>query len=127
MPDFFDVILSVESIYYAESMLEALKEIRRALKLGGKFYCVTYFYKEHPNSAVWADHIPVTMHYLSEAEYIELFKEAGLSDIYSLRVYDNRPTDKSAFEPSWGYDTVEEVIHFKEKIGALLVVGTHVN
>lgn len=123
----FDIVLSVESIYYAENMLEAVTNVRKVLKPGGKFFCITYFFKEHTNSAAWADYIPITMHYLAEAEYLELFKQAGFTQVDSKRVYDPRPVDRKAFKPKWGYNTVEELIHFKEKIGALLVTGTNAN
>lgn len=126
-PNFFDIVLSVESIYYAEDMLEAVKNVCSVLKPGGKFYCITYFFKEHTNSAVWADYIPITMHYLAEAEYLELFKQAGFSQATAKRIYDPRPVDKDKFKPKWGYNNVEELIHFKEKIGALLIIGTNAN
>lgn len=125
--DFFDIITSVESIYYAENMLNALNEVKRVLKPGGKFYCITYFYKEHKNSAVWADYIPLKMHYLSESEYKELFIEAGFSHVEIKRIFDPRPVDKYAFEPKWGYNTVEELIFFKEHIGAMLIIGSYGN
>ncbi|MGD9581915.1 MAG: class I SAM-dependent methyltransferase, partial [Vampirovibrionia bacterium] len=123
--NFFDVTLSVESIYYCEDMLETVKEVKRTLKKGGQFYCITYFFKEHYNSEVWADYVPLKMHYLSENEYKELFTNAGLSDIYTKRILDPRPVDRENFKPRWGYNTVEELINFKENIGALLVVGTN--
>lgn len=123
--DFFDIILSVESIYYADDILDALKEIRRVLKPCGKFYCITYFYKEHANSAVWSDLIPVIMHYLSEEEYIKAFKEVGFTNVYTRRIYDHRPTDEKTFKPGWGYNNIDELIHFKHNIGALLITGSY--
>lgn len=121
----FDITLSVESIYYCDDMLEAVKEVKRTLKTGGKFYCITYFFKEHYNSEVWADYVPLKMHYLSENEYIQLFNKAGLTDVYTKRIFDPRPIDVENFKPKWGYETAEELINFKENIGALLIVGTN--
>jgi ubiquinone/menaquinone biosynthesis C-methylase UbiE len=123
----FDIVLSVESIYYAENLLNALKEIKRITRPGGTFYCITYFFKEHPNSAVWKEYIPITMHYLSENMYIETFKEAGFNRVETKRLYDHRPVKAEAFQPKWGYDTIEELIHFRTKIGALLVIGSYDN
>jgi len=123
--NYFDIVLSVESIYYTEDLLKALAEVKRVTKAGGKFYCITYFFKEHTNSEAWADYIPLKMHYLSEAEYIDLFNKSGFRDVYPKRIYDHRPVDKKAFEPKWGYNNAEELIHFKQNIGALLIVGTN--
>jgi len=123
--NFFDIILSVESIYYCDDMFKTVKEVKRTLKTGGKFYCITYFFKEHHNSEIWADYVPLKMHYLSENEYKQLFYDSGLTEVYTKRIFDPRPVDKENFKPKWGYNSVEELINFKENIGALLVVGTN--
>lgn len=125
--NFFDIIISVESIYYAEDLNKALKEIKRVLKQKGKFYCISYFFKEHKYSKAWADYIPLKMHYLSENEYIKALEKTGFKDIYTKRVYDERPVDVKNFQPKWGYNTPEELINFKKDIGALLVVGKNAN
>lgn len=125
--DSFDIVLSVESIYYAEDFSKALQNVYKILKPSGIFYCVTYFFKEHYNSEVWADHVPLKMHYLSENEYKEAFKEVGFNNIKVKRVYDHRPVDTESFTPRWGYDTADELINFKRNIGALLVIGSKTN
>jgi ubiquinone/menaquinone biosynthesis C-methylase UbiE len=123
----FDLVLSVESIYYAEDLLKALIEVRRTLKKAGAFFCISYFFIEHSNSSVWADFIPLKMHYLSENDYICIFKEAGFSNIKTRRILDPRPVDIKNFQPKWGYDTPDELKNFKENIGALMVTGNNVD
>lgn len=74
----FDVIFSMESLYYVDSIEYALKKIYRLLKPGGRFFCGTDFYSENTSTAKWAKMMKIQMHLHSKKEWIEFFKNAGL-------------------------------------------------
>src|SRR6267378_562738 len=75
----FNYAFSMEALYYVEDPLAALKAIWKLLKAGGQFHLVIDFYKENGRSAAWQDDIPVKMHFLSQAEWVGLFMEAGFA------------------------------------------------
>lgn len=73
----FDVVFSMESLYYVDSIEHALKKIYRLLKPGGRFFCGTDFYSENISTAKWAKMMKVQMHLHSKKEWMEFFKNAG--------------------------------------------------
>lgn len=73
----FDVIFSMESLYYVDSIEDALKKIYRLLKPGGRFFCGTDFYSENTSTAKWVKMMKVQMHLHSKKEWMEFFKNAG--------------------------------------------------
>ena len=73
----FDVIFSMESLYYVDSIDRALKKIYKLLKPGGRFFCGTDFYSENTSTAKWAKMMKIRMHLHSKKEWIEFFKNAG--------------------------------------------------
>lgn len=119
----FDRVLSVEAIYYLGDPLRALQEWRRVLKPGGSAWIMVDFYEENPYSRIWDDLIELPMHYYSEAQYRDLLTRAGFVKVFSDRVFNPEPVDAANFKPGWGYDTVEDVRHFRTRIGSLLVSG----
>ncbi len=119
----FDSIINIESLYYYRDIPQVLSEIHRALKPGGQFAAMVDFYKENPYSAVWQDLMPIPMTYLSETDYQKAFQAAGLVDVRTERLFNPEPVDISTFQPGWGYDTVEDVIRFRQTIGSLAIWG----
>ena len=73
----FDIIFSMESLYYAESMENALKKIYKFLKPNGVFYCGTDFYSDNKATANWPNMVKLKMHLLSKKEWRDLFSNAG--------------------------------------------------
>jgi len=73
----FDFIFSMESLYYSESLEKALAKIFKLLKLGGKFFCGTDFYKDNKATLRWPKQMKVPMHLRSKSEWIKLFKDTG--------------------------------------------------
>jgi len=73
----FDVIFSMESLYYADSISVALKKIFRLLKPGGQFFCGTDFYTDNKATAKWSKMMEIQMHLHSKKEWREFFKETG--------------------------------------------------
>ena len=73
----FDIIFSMESLYYAESIENALKKIYNLLKPNGEFYCGTDFYSDNKATANWPNMVKLKMHLLSKKEWRDLFLNAG--------------------------------------------------
>ncbi len=73
----FDIIFSMESLYYAESIENALKKIYKLLKPNGVFYCGTDFYSDNKATANWPNMVKLKMHLLSKKEWRDLFSNAG--------------------------------------------------
>ena len=73
----FDVIFSMESLYYADSISVAVKKIFRLLKPGGRFFCGTDFYTDNKATAKWSKMMEIQMHLHSKKEWREFFKEVG--------------------------------------------------
>ncbi|MDH3204175.1 MAG: class I SAM-dependent methyltransferase [Nitrosopumilus sp.] len=75
----FDLIFSMESIYYADSIEKALKKIYKILKPGGMFFCGTDFYTDNKATARWANIMKIQMHLHSKKEWKDLFQNAGFN------------------------------------------------
>ena len=76
-PKKFDIIFSMESLYYSVPMESALKKVYKLLKKGGVFYCGTDFYKDNMLTKRWAKDMAVPMDLRSENEWKKMFKEIG--------------------------------------------------
>ena len=73
----FDVIFSMESLYYSVPMESALKKIYKLLKRRGVFYCVTDFYKDNSLTTRWIKDMAVPMDLRSEMEWKKMFNDIG--------------------------------------------------
>jgi len=82
----FDAIFSMEVLYYLPSLSDALAEITRLLKPGGRFVCVVDFYEENVASHSWPEDVGVAMRLLSAAQWRKAFKDADLKVIEQGRV-----------------------------------------
>jgi len=117
----FDVVLSVESIYYYGDLDRALREIRRVTARGGRFVCVIDLYADNPGSASWVQALDVPVHHLSAAAYRERLLAAGFATARSEQVVDRRPIDsEEAFEPSRWFPDYASYRTYRE-LGALLL------
>ena len=120
--DTFAHILSVESFYYYPELEPVLEELDRVLKPGGKFWCLVDLYKENKYSMTWPEQLDVPVHALGEAEYRNLFENAGFQVPRQERVVDRRPIDKDRFKPGWGSPTFEDYKDYKS-LGSLLTLA----
>jgi len=120
----FNHAFSMEAFYYVEDPLVALKAVWKLLKMGGRFHLVIDFYKENPMSAAWQADIPIKMHFLSEAEWVQLFNQAGFADVKGERILDDRPVAGDLTFPWGGFKSREDLVKFRTKIGSLYVRGT---
>ena len=73
----FDIVFSMESLYYSTSVRAALSNVYSLLVPGGVFVCGTDFYTENTGTTTWKDRIGHTMHLLSEKQWLDMFKKAG--------------------------------------------------
>lgn len=73
----FDYVFAMESIYYSESILQAVKKAYRLLRDDGVFFCGTDFYSENKATARWQKAMTVKMHLLSKQEWRSIFQDAG--------------------------------------------------
>ena len=75
----FDFVFAMESIYYADSIEEAIKKIYKLLKPGGQFFCGTDFYTDNKATTKWANMMKIQMHLHSKKEWKKFFKNTGLN------------------------------------------------
>jgi len=120
----FNHAFSMEALYYAPDVARALKAIWRVLKAGAMFHLVIDFFKENPASARWQQDTPVNMAYLSQDEWVGLFKAAGFSNVVAERILDDRPVAPDMKMPWGGFNTREDLEHFRRQVGSLYIRGT---
>ena len=95
----FDIIFSMESLYYSVPMESALEKIFKLLKKGGKFYCGTDFYSDNHLTTRWIKDMNVPMDLRSEKEWKKMFREVGFTTS-SKHVTD--PKNKSKWKREFG-------------------------
>ncbi|AJM92849.1 class I SAM-dependent methyltransferase [Nitrosopumilus piranensis] len=104
----FNFIFSMETLYYSDSIEEALKKIYRLLKSGGQFFCGTDFYADNKATARWADVMKIQMHLHSKKEWKQFFETAGFH-VKTKHVKDLKSKKK-----------------WKREFGTLFIIGTKV-
>ncbi len=119
--NYFDYVLSVESLYYYPDLLVALKEVVRVLKPQGQFYAMVNLYQENTASHHWVEKLAVPVHLLSAPEYCELFCEAGFEKVSDLRVYDQR--ELLSLTQTTGFDTPQRA-QTGQLAGSLVITGS---
>lgn len=116
----FTHAFSMESIYYYEDMLRALKEIRRVLQPGGRFVTVVDLYEENKPSHQWIAQLKVPVQLLSVPQYVSFFEEAGFSHVQSRRLHDPAPIPPDYQGGS--FNSREDYISYREA-GSLMLCG----
>jgi arsenite methyltransferase len=116
----FTHAFSMESLYYYENMLAALKEIARVLAHGGLFVSVVDLYQENRPSHQWIDQLKVPVQLLSIAQYHSLFKEAGFVNVQDQRILDPTPVPKDYSGSS--FKTREDLVEYRQA-GSLMMSG----
>ena len=85
-PDKFDLIHSMEVLYYLENPALTLKKITDSwLNKGGRLIAGVDLYYENQESHSWEEKVGTKMVMLKEAEWIEIFSSAGLKEVESWR------------------------------------------
>ena len=75
----FDVIFSMESLYYSVPMEPALEKVFKLLKKNGIFYCGTDFYSDNTLTTRWVNDMDIPMDLRYEKEWKKMFKEIGFT------------------------------------------------
>jgi ubiquinone/menaquinone biosynthesis C-methylase UbiE len=117
--DFFDSLLSVESIYYYPGLDLALHEVHRVLKPGGKAFLLISYYQENPYGHEWAKHIEIPVHLLGANDYIRILKDSGFRTATHRRIIDSTPLPED-WAPTHWFPTRQEHMRFRSE-GALLL------
>ena len=97
--DKFDVIFSMESLYYSVPMEYALKNVFRLLKRKGVFYCGTDFYKDNKLTTRWIKDMNVPMDLRSEKEWKKMFRDVGF-ETKAKHILD--PKNKAKWKQEYG-------------------------
>ena len=85
-PDKFDLIHSMEVLYYLENPALTVKKIADSwLNEGGRLIAGVDLYYENQESHSWEEKVGTKMMMLKEAEWIEIFSSAGLKEVKSWR------------------------------------------
>ena len=85
-PDKFDLIHSMEVLYYLENPALTVKKIADSwLNDGGRLIAGVDLYYENQESHSWEDRVGTKMMMLKEAEWMEIFSSAGLQEVESWR------------------------------------------
>ena len=85
-PDKFDLIHSMEVLYYLENPALTVKKITDSwLNKGGRLIAGVDLYYENQESHSWEEKVGTKMMMLKEAEWIEIFSSAGLKEVKSWR------------------------------------------
>ena len=75
----FDVIFSMESLYYSVPMEPALAKVYTMLKPGGVFYCGTDFYSDNHLTTRWAKDMKIPMDLRSKSQWKKMFEKIGFT------------------------------------------------
>ncbi|MBC8251683.1 MAG: class I SAM-dependent methyltransferase [Candidatus Nitrosopelagicus sp.] len=75
----FDVIFSMESLYYSVPMESALKKVFKLLKKNAVFYCGTDFYSDNTLTTRWIKDMNIPMDLRSEKEWKTMFRNIGFT------------------------------------------------
>ena len=95
----FDFIFSMESLYYADSVENALRKIYTLLNPEGQFVCGTDFYSDNKATRRWKKVMNIQMHLYSKKEWKSLFADAGF-DVKTKQVKD--PKNKKKWKREFG-------------------------
>ncbi|MDA0755786.1 MAG: class I SAM-dependent methyltransferase [Crenarchaeota archaeon] len=101
----FDIIFSMESLYYSVPMEPALEKVYKLLKKGGTFYCGTDFYSDNTLTTRWVKDMDIPMDLRSEKEWKQMFRKVGFTTS-SKHVTDSKNKSK-----------------WKREFGTLFIIG----
>ncbi len=92
----FELVFSMEALYYAPDLAKALSEIARVLKPGGRAEVIVDCYAGRPTTADWPEAVGLSLQVLSEKEWRAAFTAANFAEVDSERLIDRRGAGKEA-------------------------------
>jgi arsenite methyltransferase len=117
--DFFDSLLSVESLYFYPDLEAALSEVHRILRPGAKAFFLINYYKENVYGHNWARHIDIPVHLLGAGDYIALLTKTGFRSAAHRRIINSNPIPEDWMPTHW-FPTRKDQARFQAE-GALLL------
>ena len=75
----FNVVFSMESLYYSVPMEPALAKVYTILKPDGVFYCGTDFYSDNHLTTRWAKDMKIPMDLRSKSQWKKMFEKIGFT------------------------------------------------
>lgn len=91
----FNMVFSMEALYYAPDLDQAIAEIFRVLKSGGTAEIVMDNYVGRPTTEGWADAVGLNMHHISPEDWKSAFEKAGFENVATELVVDRRGPDEN--------------------------------
>jgi ubiquinone/menaquinone biosynthesis C-methylase UbiE len=121
-PDnFFNSLLSVESIYYYPDLNATFSEVHRVVRPGAKAFFLTNYYKENAYSHNWAKYIDIPVHLLAAQDYLDQLSRAGFRTATQRRIIDSTPIPEDWTPTNW-FPTRQDQVKFQAE-GALLLIA----
>lgn len=119
----FDLITSIESLYYYPDPSQALQEWYRVLKKDGQLAIMIDLYKESPATHTWIDALDISVHLLSMNEIREMLENIGWKNIQLHQIRDTRPMKlKEEFQVSKFWPSYEQYVSYREA-GSLCIIA----
>ena len=82
----YDLIHSMEVLYYLENPVATLKKVANSwLNEGGRLIVGIDLYHENSDSHSWEDKVGTRMLMFKETEWVNFFRQAGFNDVTSWR------------------------------------------
>lgn len=116
----FTHAFSMESLYYYQSISQAVSEIHRVMQNGGLFVAVMDLYLENEATHQWIDDLNVPVQLLSIDEYRLLFQDAGFVSVEDARLLDPRPVPDDY--TSGSFKSREDFEKYR-RTGSLMISG----
>ena len=110
-----DFLLCVESLYYHPSPLDSVREWYRVVASKGRIGLMVDLYQESPATHTWIDALSIPVHLLSMSEYVQLFVDAGFTQVVAEQIQSTDPyKERSGFVPSPYWPSYEMYTSYRE-------------
>ncbi len=119
--NFFNTLLSVESIYFYAELSAAFAEVHRVLRSGAKAFFLINYYRENAFGHNWAKFIDIPVHLLGAEEYKSLLVKSGFKSASDRRIVNSTPIPEDWKPTNW-FPTRELQAKFQAE-GALLLIA----
>jgi arsenite methyltransferase len=91
----FDMVFSMEALYYATDLEKALAEVFRVIKSGGSAQIVMDNYVGRPTTEGWAEAIGLNMHHMTAEDWVAAFESTGFTNVKNEMIVDRRGPDEN--------------------------------
>ena len=85
----FDLVFSMEVMYYLENPSIAIEKIKNMLNPKGRFIMGIDHYFENDESHDWQEKVGTRMHMFKEKEWIDFFAKSNYKNVFSWRANSN--------------------------------------